>query len=170
MLELESAVSTFREVIKQSWTRRAVRMLTITQPAALLPKLTLADVAALRDADWESREKAYHDTAIEELNSLVRKYNGLAPYAVRRPYYMRGAELDRVYRECGEDILLNLAERVDGSQSQYSSGSTDSDEDEGPIRQSSDSDQNWAPLRIRDIIKQWMSSWRGTPDAPRRLG
>lgn len=87
-------------------------MLTISRPPSSLPNLILADVISLRDAEWESREWGYHNTAIEELNALVRKYNGLAPYAVRRPYYMREAELDRVYRESGEDILRGLAERA----------------------------------------------------------
>ncbi|OBZ70344.1 hypothetical protein A0H81_09765 [Grifola frondosa] len=35
--ELETAITSFREIVKQSWTRRAIRMLTASQPAALLP-------------------------------------------------------------------------------------------------------------------------------------
>ena len=81
-------------------------------PAALLPKLTLADVTTMRDAEWEDKERSYHETALEEVNALVRKYNGLAPYAVRRAYYMRRAELERVYKEAGEDILQGLEERA----------------------------------------------------------
>ncbi|KAI8982745.1 hypothetical protein BD414DRAFT_523325 [Trametes punicea] len=113
--ELESAVMAFREVVKQSWTRRALRTISAAHPAALLPKLTLADVIALRDPEWEERERGYHDTALEELNSLVRKYNGMAPYAVRRSYYVRSVELERVYREAGEDILKGLEERAKGT-------------------------------------------------------
>ena len=81
-------------------------------PASLLPKLTLADVTSMRDPEWENKERSYHETALEEVNSLVRKYNGLAPYAVRRAYYMRAAELDRVYKEAAEDILRGLEERA----------------------------------------------------------
>ncbi|KAI0682623.1 hypothetical protein C8Q76DRAFT_322146 [Earliella scabrosa] len=110
--ELENAVNTFREVLKQSWTRRAIRTLTAMHPAALLPKLTLADVTTMRDTEWEDKERSYHETALEEVNALVRKYNGLAPYAVRRAYYMRRAELERVYKEAGEDILQGLEERA----------------------------------------------------------
>lgn len=105
-------MAAFRDVLKQSWTRRALRMLTLSQSPALLPKLAVADVSALRDAEWEARERAYHDSAVEELNSLVRKYNGLAPYAVRKPYYMRAAELEKAYRDSGEDILRGIAERA----------------------------------------------------------
>ena len=73
----------------------------MSQPAGLLPPLTLSYVRALRDAEWEERERAYHDTAVEELNSLVRKYNALAPYAVRRPYHVLQVELEKAYQECG---------------------------------------------------------------------
>ncbi|PCH40794.1 hypothetical protein WOLCODRAFT_162553 [Wolfiporia cocos MD-104 SS10] len=110
--ELESAIASFRDVIRQSWTRRAIRMLTASQPASALPTLTVADIAALRDREWETRERAFHDQALEEVNALVRKYNGLAPYAVRRAYYMRDTELSRAYRDAAEDILHGLAERV----------------------------------------------------------
>src|ERR1700761_5152419 len=85
--ELESAVTAFRATLRQSWVRRAVRMLTLTR-SQLTPPST-ADVRALRDGEWETRERAYHDSALAEVNSLVRKYNGLAPYAVRRAYYVR---------------------------------------------------------------------------------
>ncbi|KAI0758078.1 hypothetical protein C8Q74DRAFT_296365 [Fomes fomentarius] len=110
--ELESAVSTFREILKQSWTRRAIRTLTAMHPASLLPKLTVDDVTVMRDPQWEEKERSYHETALEEVNALVRKYNGLAPYAVRRAYYMRSAELERVYKEAGPDILFGLEERA----------------------------------------------------------
>lgn len=160
MPELETAVSTFREIIKQSWTRRAIRMLTISQPPALLPKLTIADVTSLRDSDWETREKAFHDTALEEINSLVRKHNGLAPYAVRRPYYMRVAELEKVYRDSGEDILRGLSERTE-PRSRSFTGSSDSDEGDAPVAHHPGMDTSLAPLRIRDVFRQWISAWRG---------
>lgn len=66
----------------------------------------------MRDAEWEDKERSYHETALDEVNALVRKYNGLAPYAVRRAYYMRAAELERAYRDAGEDILRGLEERA----------------------------------------------------------
>ncbi|KAL4081508.1 hypothetical protein V8B97DRAFT_1863572 [Scleroderma yunnanense] len=110
-IELESAVNAFRQTLRQSWTRRVVRMLTVSKPAAMLPTLSLATVMAMRDREWEDRERSYHDTAIAELNSLVRKYNAMAPYAVRRPYYTREVELDKTYEECGEEILRAVEEK-----------------------------------------------------------
>ncbi|KAJ3487035.1 hypothetical protein NLJ89_g11754 [Agrocybe chaxingu] len=109
--ELESAVSSFREILAQSWTRRAVRMLVLAYPPPLLSTLTLDDIKKHRDAEWVQKERAYHERAVQELNGLVRKYNGIAPYAVRRSYYIRDVELERVYKECAEGILVAIRER-----------------------------------------------------------
>ncbi|KAI9508152.1 hypothetical protein F5148DRAFT_1199210 [Russula earlei] len=73
--------------------------------------MSLADARALRDREWEARERAYHESALRELNSLVRKYNALAPYAVRRAYHVRDAELGRAYEEGGEDVLRDIEGR-----------------------------------------------------------
>lgn len=110
-IELESAVNSFRETLRQSWTRHAVRILTLSQPAATLPDLSLTMVTTVRDREWENRECSYHNTAIAELNSLVRKYNAVAPYAVRRPYYAQEVELKKAYEDCGEEILRAIKER-----------------------------------------------------------
>lgn len=66
----------------------------------------------LRDSEWEARERAYHETAIAELNSLVRRYNGVAPYTVRRTFLEREAELAQVYRESAEGIVLGVRGRL----------------------------------------------------------
>ncbi|CAL1700074.1 unnamed protein product [Somion occarium] len=155
--ELESATMAFRDVLRQSWTRRAIRMLTLSQPPALLPKLTLADVTSLRDTEWEARERAYHDAAVEELNALVRKYNGLAPYAVRRPYYMRNAELEKAYRDSAEDILRGIAKRANTLATTPRNGQGAFDDDEGKTGVESGGDL--APIRLRDILKQWLSGF-----------
>ncbi len=133
-------------------------MLTISQPPALLPRLTTAEVSVLRDSEWETRERAYHDTAIDEINSLVRKYNGMAPYSVRRPYYMRVAELEKAYRDSGEDILHGLAKRMEASQTRGLAGVTDSDDD--IVTPQSGLGQNWGPPGIWGTIRQWISGWR----------
>ncbi|KAJ3743525.1 hypothetical protein DFH05DRAFT_1496389 [Lentinula detonsa] len=116
--ELDIAVSTFRDILRQSYIRRVVRTLTALHPPAILATwLTLQDIKAHRDPEWEETERVYHDVAVEEINALVRKYNGVAPYAVRRAYYMRSVEIGRLYEECAEDVLKGLKERVRGSSS-----------------------------------------------------
>jgi len=87
-------------------------MLSLSRPPSALAALVLSDIASIRDTEWEARERAYHDTAIEELNSLVRRYNGVAPYPVRKPYHDRKTELDRVYQESAEAIMKGLEERI----------------------------------------------------------
>ncbi|CAA7259335.1 unnamed protein product [Cyclocybe aegerita] len=109
--QLESAASSFREILAQSWTRRAVRMIVLAYPPPILPTLTLDDIKRHRDTEWAQKERAYHERAVEELNGLMRKYNGMAPYAVRRSYYIREVELEKVYKECAEGILVALRDR-----------------------------------------------------------
>ncbi|KDQ31417.1 hypothetical protein PLEOSDRAFT_1020218, partial [Pleurotus ostreatus PC15] len=109
--EVESAINSFRGILRQAWTRHALRSLTVgfhSYPGA--HRRTLVELQALRDDNWEKREFSYHTAAIAEINALVRKYNTVAPYAVRRPLYTRDAELERAYKESGEDILQGLEE------------------------------------------------------------
>lgn len=158
--ELDAALNSFRDVLRQSWTRRAIRMLTLSRPAALLPKLSLADVTVWRDSDWEARERSYHDTALSEINSLVRKYNGMAPYAVRRTPYALESELEKVYKESGEDILKGIAERVNATSTRVRGRAIELDDEEragGNLAR----EQHWAPVRIRDVIRQWMAPLMG---------
>ncbi|KAF9238797.1 hypothetical protein BU15DRAFT_47243 [Melanogaster broomeanus] len=153
-IELEAAVNSFREAVRQSWTRRAIRTLTVSQPAALLPSLSLSMITSLRDREWEERERSYHDAAIAELNSLVRKYNAVAPYAVRRPYYARDSELAEVYRDCGEEILRGIAKRSQELPGhpvpRFNTKLFRGDEGVG----------GGIPLRLRDLIIQWLQRLR----------
>ncbi|KAG5644082.1 hypothetical protein DXG03_009172 [Asterophora parasitica] len=112
--ELDTAVTTFREMHRQAWIRRVVRVITTTTPPALLHTFTLGDMRAFRDLEWEQRERSYHEVALEQLNALVRKYNGLAPYAVRRPYYTLSVEMEKLFDGCADEILRQLSERALG--------------------------------------------------------
>ncbi|KAJ8507161.1 hypothetical protein ONZ45_g10437 [Pleurotus djamor] len=116
--EMEAEIRSFRAVLRQAWTRYALRSLTVefhSYRGAHRP--TFADVSALRDNSWEQREASYHDAALLEINSLVRKYNTVAPYAVRRPLYMRTQELEKMYKDSVEDIMKGLDERLSSSAS-----------------------------------------------------
>lgn len=157
--ELESAIASFREVVKQSWTRRAIRMLTLSEPVSLLPRLTLNDVTSLRDTEWEARERAFHDQALDEVNALVRKYNGLAPYAVRRAYYSRSAELDKAYRDSAESILLGLTERLkdQGGRTRSIGDITEGSRD----TTGSTATNSAAALSFRDMIRDLRATVRG---------
>jgi DnaJ family protein C protein 28 len=151
--ELDAAVVAFRATLWRSWVRRAVRMLTLTRS-----QLPLADVRALRDVEWETREKSYHDSALAEVNSLVRKYNALAPYAVRRVYYVREVELAKIYQESGEEILQEIKGRLRGPGSRAKSNVKPSDDDEDAPMGAPAGDVG--VLRLRDLFWQWFR--RGT--------
>ncbi|KAI0313136.1 hypothetical protein OF83DRAFT_1086534 [Amylostereum chailletii] len=151
ILELESALTSFRTVLRDSWTRRAIRMLT-AQPRFDALSLTLADVQAHRDPEWEARERAYHDTAVGELNALVRKYNGLAPYAVRRAYYVLGVELEKVYEESGADVLEGVMRRVESGDEAIGRGYVEEGGGQGGGR------GEGGVLRVWDVILGWF--WR----------
>ncbi|KAF5387877.1 hypothetical protein D9615_000832 [Tricholomella constricta] len=153
--ELDTAVTTFREILRQSWIRRVVRVMTMSTPPALLHTFTIGDIKAFRDAEWEQRERSYHQLALEELNALVRKYNGLAPYAVRRPYYIYSVEMEKLFEGCVEEILHQLTERAHGGESEMEprsslTGSTSSSGGtalHGPLI---------PPWRIRDFLRAWL--------------
>ncbi|KAJ6617924.1 hypothetical protein B0H10DRAFT_2218092 [Mycena sp. CBHHK59/15] len=102
--ELDTAVHTFRHLLLDGWTRHAVRALTVDGP----PRA----VHAFRDPAWAQRERAFHATALAEVNGLVRRYNALAPHAVRRTPYALDAELAGVYERAAEGIGRALAERA----------------------------------------------------------
>lgn len=157
--ELEAAVDSFRSVLKQSWVRRAVRMLTLSRQP--LGGLSLADAQALRDREWEAREKAYHESALAEVNALVRKYNALAPYAVRRVYYVRDVELDRAYEDGAEDIIQELSRRFCGSQAGTGKPEEravrDEENEQTVMRVQSEGNV----VRLRDLFRQWFRGRRG---------
>ncbi|RXW23108.1 hypothetical protein EST38_g2735 [Candolleomyces aberdarensis] len=112
--ELEDAVNAFRGVLEDSWVRTASRSISSSLYPPSTGKLSLPSldwVEKYRDRAWEEKELGYHTAAVEELNSVVRKYNGMAPYPVRRPPYSVNVERERVYKECAEKILEALRQR-----------------------------------------------------------
>ncbi|KAF9463071.1 hypothetical protein BDZ94DRAFT_1259997 [Collybia nuda] len=156
--ELDTAIQTFRQILEQSWVRRAIRLFTTSNPPALLHTITLNNIKSLRDPAWEERERKYHDTAIEELNSLVRKYNALAPYSIRRPYYVRSVEIGRLYDGCAEDISRELADRAQDVRM-----SMKNDLNSTPHTGGSPSGRSGGTLgstgdvwRLRDLLRHWL--------------
>ncbi|KAJ3497222.1 hypothetical protein NMY22_g19722 [Coprinellus aureogranulatus] len=116
--ELEEAVNSFRSVLMESWVRTASTSISAElPPPSSTPTLALPStewVARYRNRGWESRELGYHSAAMKEINALVRKYNGMAPYPVRRAPYTLEAERERVYREGVELIMEALRQRGKG--------------------------------------------------------
>ncbi|TFK46932.1 hypothetical protein OE88DRAFT_840057 [Heliocybe sulcata] len=160
--ELEAAATSFREILRQSWTRRAIRTLTMSHPLVHLSTLTLTSVTTLRDQEWEERERSYHATALDELNGLVRRYNGVAPYAVRRSYYTIEEELEKAYRESGEEILKGVHERFKRSGKPVDMMGVGDEEE----RRSGGGAGvgSFEVIRLRDVIREWFG-WGGKKQA-----
>ena len=58
-----------------------------------------------RDPDWERTEAAYHNAAIDNLNTLTRSYNLMAPNLAKKPYF----SLDRELKACFADVAPQIA-------------------------------------------------------------
>ncbi|GAA5865388.1 hypothetical protein JCM1840_001551 [Sporobolomyces johnsonii] len=107
--ELESSLAAFRTELRANWTRRALR---IRSSEGLTPAVVREVAEGWKDPEWEAREKSYHDTAIKSLNDLVRKYNVIAPYHVRRPLLTLRNELDSAITLCAPSIATELQRRL----------------------------------------------------------
>ena len=109
---MESAITSFRQVLRQAWSRRALLVVTTETPPPPLDRLTVDHIKTLRDPEWEDQERSYHETALSEVNSLVRKYNAMAPYIARRALYTRDVELERLYKESAKEIHKRLVAKL----------------------------------------------------------
>jgi hypothetical protein len=117
ILDLESHLSNFRDILQTSWIRRAVRTIPLARfhDPDFLTRLNADSLSRMRDKEWEEKERAYHEAAIAEINAVVRSYNGVAPFTVRRGLYSREAELERCYATSGNLIMAELESRQSGS-------------------------------------------------------
>ncbi|QPH09843.1 hypothetical protein C2857_000879 [Epichloe festucae Fl1] len=61
-----------------------------------------------RDPDWEIAETAYVDLSIENLNSITRSYNLMAPELARKPYF----SIDRELKSCFADMAPLIANEI----------------------------------------------------------
>ncbi|CAI6323442.1 unnamed protein product [Periconia digitata] len=61
-----------------------------------------------RDPDWEKLESAYHELAINDLNTKTRSYNLQAPDLAKKPYF----SLTRELNACYSDVAPQLAEAI----------------------------------------------------------
>lgn len=62
----------------------------------------------LRDPNYLSIERSYHELAVEHLNKIARSYNLQAPRSAQKPYI----NLDRELRSCFAEVAPDLAEEI----------------------------------------------------------
>jgi hypothetical protein len=65
-----------------------------------------------RDPQWEKTENAYHTLAINELNTLTRSYNLMAPKIAQKPYYTLSRELARCFADVASTLADEIAQRA----------------------------------------------------------
>ncbi|KAJ5106428.1 hypothetical protein N7456_003103 [Penicillium angulare] len=62
----------------------------------------------LRDPQYMSIERSYHELAVKRINSMTRSYNLQAPRSAQKPY----VNLDRELKSCFADVAPSLAEEI----------------------------------------------------------
>ncbi|KAK0863140.1 hypothetical protein LTR87_016333 [Friedmanniomyces endolithicus] len=65
-------------------------------------------VPPFRDPQWEQTETSYLKTALNNLNSLTRSYNLMAPELAKKPYF----SLERELRTCFADVAPTVAAKI----------------------------------------------------------
>ncbi|KAK4948180.1 hypothetical protein LTR10_013235 [Elasticomyces elasticus] len=75
-------------------------------PAPVAP--VRAAAYPFRDPTWQKTELAYQTLAVQNLNSLTRSYNLMAPKIAQKPYYT----LDRELNRCFADVAPSLADEI----------------------------------------------------------
>ena len=164
-VELESSVNSFRQVLRQAWSRRVFLVVTTGVPPPSIDRLTLEYISSLRDPEWEERERSYHEAALSEVNSLVRKYNAMAPYIARRALYTHEVELERLYKESAKEIHEKLIAKLSGKGNElaFSSGSEDGDDSVDPHGAPLPSLGIWAMVKkLLPLVSSFDTLWRFT--------
>ncbi|GAA6004097.1 J-domain-containing protein [Rhodotorula paludigena] len=108
--EVEGALAAFRHELRESWSRRAVR---IRSSEGLTGAVVREVRDGWKDEEWEAKERAFHEASVKDLNELVRRYNIIAPYHVRRNLLSLRHELDTVVASAAPAIAAELQRRLD---------------------------------------------------------
>ena len=114
-VDLTSAFAQFRQSIRTEWLRHVTRQIS-TAPGNLNSHISAAETYVQREmasnftvreykVDWETREKAYHSLAVNDLNAKVRSYNMIAPYSARKAYTNLQTELEQCYKDVASQIV-----------------------------------------------------------------
>ncbi|KZT44281.1 hypothetical protein SISSUDRAFT_976541 [Sistotremastrum suecicum HHB10207 ss-3] len=155
--EMESSLQSLRLMLRSSWIRRTVRMLTLTGDAA--HNWTIEELKHHRDPEWEQRELAFHEQAITDLNSLIRKYNTVAPYVVRRPYTTRETELQLAIEGSAQHIYEKLQAK-DSAQSQATGSSVEDISDDPSTSSTGATGSALTNIRLRDVLRDLWQNMR----------
>ncbi|KXS97919.1 hypothetical protein AC578_4378 [Pseudocercospora eumusae] len=111
---LEEEIKVLEQTFDEDGSLKPIEQVTVTaeqplptqQPAPEPPRRPT--VAPFRDLQWEQTERSYHNLAIQQLNSLTRSYNLMAPDLAKKPYF----SLERELRSCFADVAPQIAAAI----------------------------------------------------------
>ncbi|KAF2724818.1 hypothetical protein K431DRAFT_213480, partial [Polychaeton citri CBS 116435] len=88
-------------------------IITTEQPSSPAPEQSEShyqrpSVQPFRDPQWEETERSYHRIAVENLNSITRSYNLMAPDLAKKPYF----SLERELKSCFADVAPTVAPAI----------------------------------------------------------
>ncbi|KIV81106.1 hypothetical protein PV11_08553 [Exophiala sideris] len=92
----------------QTATASPAQIGTPAQTATPTPPPIRAAAYPFRDPAWQKTEFAYQTLAVQNLNSITRSYNLMAPKIAQKPYYTLERELNR----CFADVAPSLADEI----------------------------------------------------------
>lgn len=73
---------------------------------------TSGSITPFRDPVWENTEASYHNLSIENLNTITRTYNLMAPELAKKTYFSLERELKNCFRECAPQIAGEIRARA----------------------------------------------------------
>ncbi|KAI1330739.1 hypothetical protein F5Y16DRAFT_362538 [Xylariaceae sp. FL0255] len=65
-----------------------------------------------RDSDWLATEKSYMELSVNNLNTLTRGYNLMAPELAKKPYFSLERELSNCYADVAPLVAESIKERA----------------------------------------------------------
>jgi hypothetical protein len=83
---------------------------TPTPSAAPDPQITAS--APFRDPAWEATERSYMTLAIQNLNTLTRSYNLIAPELAKKPYFSLERELNSAFADVAPQLANEIKVRA----------------------------------------------------------
>lgn len=96
-------------------------------------------------------DRSYHTTAIDSINSTVRRYNVVAPYTARRGLHSVNAEVAACVKACIPAITWELQRRMDGERvkemPEKNQGEPGEQAEEEIVEQKAVNDRFWPALR-----------------------
>ncbi|CBQ69082.1 conserved hypothetical protein [Sporisorium reilianum SRZ2] len=139
-------------------------------PTARTPgEARLLDVATrYRDAEWQTREHAYHTHELHRLNDLIRKHNHLAPFTAHKGLMVLDVELAAMWARTLPTLVAEVSDilraKADGREGRRKDGWDAAVDREGIVRY----DVWGREVRVGrgagegDVRKGWLDGWLGS--------